>query len=49
MYTPLFAVGRSVGWVSRTLEYMVENRLFRPRSHYYGPLDVKYVPIDERT
>ncbi|MFX0091004.1 MAG: citrate/2-methylcitrate synthase [Candidatus Hodarchaeota archaeon] len=48
LFTPLFAVGRVVGWTARILEYMKDNRLFRPRSHYYGPLDLKYVPIDER-
>jgi citrate synthase len=48
LFTPLFAVGRVVGWTARILEYMAENRILRPRAHYYGPLDVEYVPIDKR-
>ncbi len=48
IYTPIFAAARSVGWVARILEYYKENRIFRPRAQYYGPLNVPYVPIDER-
>lgn len=48
MYTPIFAVARVAGWTSRVIEYMPMNRLFRPRSIYVGPLNVPYVPIEER-
>ncbi len=49
IFTPIFALSRVSGWVARSLEYLHENRLFRPRSNYrgeVGPLD--YVPIELR-
>jgi citrate synthase len=48
LFTPLFAVSRVAGWVARVLEYMPENRIFRPRAEYYGPLSQEYVPMDKR-
>ena len=35
-YTPLFAVSRVAGWTSRILEYLENNRIFRPRALYTG-------------
>ncbi len=48
MFTPIFAVSRIAGWTARTLEYLADNRLFRPRAIYVGPIKLPYVPIDER-
>lgn len=48
LFTPLFAVARTAGWTARVLEYMPENRIFRPRAEYYGPLKQEYIPIEER-
>ncbi|MFQ6099466.1 MAG: citrate/2-methylcitrate synthase, partial [Armatimonadota bacterium] len=48
MFTPIFVVGRMSGWVARVLEYLPDNRIFRPRAQYVGARDLKYVPIDER-
>ncbi len=48
LFTPIFAVSRIAGWVARTLEYLEENRLFRPRAVYVGPRDRTYLPIEER-
>ena len=48
MFTPLFAVSRVAGWVARILEYLPQNRIFRPRAVYLGEKDLHYVPIDER-
>lgn len=44
----IFAVGRTAGWVSRVLEYLPENRLFRPRAVYNGDTDLKYAPMSDR-
>lgn len=44
----IFAVARTAGWVSRVLEYLPENRIFRPRAVYDGATDQKVVPIDQR-
>ncbi len=48
MFTPLFAVSRVAGWTARTMEYLRNNRIFRPRAMYVGHVDRKYVPIDKR-
>ena len=48
LFTVLFAVARVPGWVARVLEYLPNNRLFRPRAVYTGPETLDYVPIDQR-
>lgn len=48
LFTPVFAVSRTSGWVAHILEQYANNRLIRPRAEYVGPGMQKYVPIDER-
>jgi citrate synthase len=50
MFTALFAVSRTVGWVSQWLEMMVdpEQKIGRPRQLYVGAPRRDYVPIDQR-
>ena len=48
LFTPTFAVSRVAGWTARVLEYMKNNRIFRPRAIYTGRLNKQYVPMDER-
>jgi citrate synthase len=48
LFTPIFAVSRVAGWSARTIEYLENNRIFRPRAVYTGPYDSKYVPIKGR-
>jgi citrate synthase len=51
MFTVLFAVARTVGWISQWKE-MVEdpaNRIGRPRQVYTGELARDFVPMSERT
>ncbi len=48
LFTPIFAVSRVAGWVARILEYLPNNRIFRPRAVYTGPTNLKYISIDER-
>ena len=49
VFTPIFAVGRISGWVARSLEYVNDNRLFRPKALYSGTKELlKYVQIDDR-
>jgi len=48
MFTPLFAVSRVSGWTARLLEYLRNNRIFRPRAVYTGPFDREYVPLEQR-
>jgi citrate synthase len=48
LFTPIFAVSRTAGWVAHILEQYANNRLIRPRAEYVGPGMQKYVPINER-
>jgi citrate synthase len=50
MFTVLFAVSRTVGWVSQWKEMIEEPslRIGRPRQLYNGPTQRKYVPINKR-
>jgi citrate synthase len=48
MFTPIFAVARIAGWSARILEYLPDNRLFRPRAVYVGDLESSYTPIGQR-
>lgn len=50
MFTVLFAVSRTVGWVSQWKEMMEEPslKIGRPRQLYTGPAERPYVPINKR-
>ena len=50
MFTPIFAVARTVGWVAQWNEMIAdpETRLFRPRQLYTGPAQRDVVPVNER-
>jgi citrate synthase len=50
MFTVLFAVGRTVGWVAQWKEMIEEPtlRIGRPRQLYTGPAKRDYVPVDKR-
>jgi len=49
MMTPIFAVARTVGWLSHWLEQVENNRIFRPSQIYEGERGLKYVPIEKRS
>jgi len=50
MFTVMFAVARTVGWVSHWMEMLSDpnNRIGRPRQIYHGPTPRDYVPISKR-
>ncbi|MFN3701518.1 MAG: citrate synthase [Alphaproteobacteria bacterium] len=50
MFTVLFAVARTVGWISQWKEMIEEPslRIGRPRQLYTGPAERPYVPLDKR-
>lgn len=48
LFTPAFAMSRVAGWTAHILEQVGNNRLIRPESEYTGPMDVKFVPLNER-
>ncbi|HHO68303.1 MAG TPA: citrate (Si)-synthase, partial [Gammaproteobacteria bacterium] len=50
MFTVMFAIARTVGWVAQWMEMISEKnqRIGRPRQLYVGPVKRDYVPIDQR-
>jgi len=49
LFTPIFAIARTSGWVGHVLEQLSDNRLYRPLSEYTGPAPGrKFVPIEAR-
>ena len=50
MFTPLFAVSRTVGWIAQWKEMIEdpEQKIGRPRQLYIGPTERPFVPLDRR-
>lgn len=48
LFTPIFVTARVVGWSAHAIEQLSNNRLIRPKAIYTGPIDVPFVPMDER-
>ena len=48
LFIPLFATGRMPGWATHVMDQYSKKDLIRPRLQYTGPMDLRYVPIDER-
>jgi len=50
MFTVIFSIARTVGWVSQWKEMMEEKkpRIGRPRQLYTGYTARDYIPVDKR-
>jgi citrate synthase len=48
LFTPIFAISRTSGWLAHILEQYDGNRLIRPRADYSGPINQKWVNLEER-
>ncbi|WP_017473387.1 citrate synthase [Amphibacillus jilinensis] len=48
LFTPIFAMSRTSGWIAHMLEQYQNNRLIRPRAEYVGPVKHVYQPISKR-
>ena len=48
MFTPLFAMSRMAGWTAHIMEQAANNRLVRPDVRYTGPMDLAWVPVEQR-
>ncbi len=48
LFTPTFAASRIAGWTAHIMEQVQNNRLIRPEADYIGPMDVHFVPLNER-
>ena len=49
MFTVMFAIARTVGWVAQWLEQsQTPTKIGRPRQVYNGPLERRYTSLSER-
>jgi citrate synthase len=48
LFSPIFALARSAGWLAHILEQRKDNRLFRPECLYMGPPPREFVGIGKR-
>lgn len=42
LFTPIFAIGRVLGWTAHCLEQLRDGRLIRPQSQYIGPVGLRF-------
>ncbi len=50
MFTVIFAMARTVGWITQWNEMISEDshKIGRPRQLYTGPIDLEYIPVEKR-
>jgi citrate synthase len=48
LFTPVFAIARSAGWLAHWYEQIHDNRLFRPEQIFTGVRGLVYTPIEKR-
>ncbi len=50
MFTVIFAMARTIGWITQWTEMVSEEnyKIGRPRQLYTGPIDLNYIPMDKR-
>lgn len=48
LFTPVFAISRTAGWLAHWKEQLGENRIFRPTQIYTGMHSAPYIPLDDR-
>lgn len=48
LFTPVFAISRTAGWLAHWKEQLNENRIFRPTQIYTGTHAAAYIPIHDR-
>lgn len=48
LFTPVFAIARTAGWLAHWKEQLAENRIFRPTQIYTGARNAPYISIEKR-
>ena len=49
IFSSIFGMARVGGWTAHVLEQIQDDVLIRPRAEYNGPMDRKWVPLEERS
>lgn len=48
LFTLIFAISRTSGWLAHILEQHENNNLIRPRAHYIGKKEVEWISLENR-
>jgi len=48
LFTPVFIISRTTGWVAHIIEQRIDKRIIRPTAHYTGLEEQKWLPLEER-